>query len=96
MALANSSNEYVRVLLNDTAALNLASKIFVLEHSKDQSARNDNSKWRSVREYPKVNLSAGWALEITGSTTQDDIATEAYRCLKLSNEFGVNSDWVDA
>ena len=96
MALKNTSdNTYLRILVKDTAPINLGQKLFVGELSKDEATRTNPGAFDKA-QYPKFQLAESWALDITGSATIDEIIAEAYRCIKLDAQFGAESDWVDA
>lgn len=102
MALLNTSTGqelsgcYLRVCVADTSPVNLASKHFNFELSKDEAARNDNGVFKPKQQFIDFSFAEVWSLAITGATTLDAIATEAYSCLKLTEEYGASSDWVDA
>ena len=92
MALQNDTdNSYLRVVLTDTP-VDLKNKVFVMELHKDSSTRDNPSKFDKAI-YDKVDVAENWSLDLTGDKTLDEIASEAYRCIKLEPAFA--SGWSD-
>ncbi len=93
MALQNdTTSEYARILVKDTAEFNLDNKVFVVQTYKDESTRNNPGQYDKPI-YHQHNFSANWNLSITGTSSLNDISDEAYRCLKLETKY--SSGWSD-
>jgi hypothetical protein len=93
MALVkNGTGEYARVLVKDTAEFGLSSKVFIVETWKDSATRNNPGEYDKAK-YRKYRLDDNWSASVTGSMTLDEISIEAYRCLKLTDDF--SSGWTD-
>jgi hypothetical protein len=74
---------YARLLGLDTAPMNLQTKAFVLEISKNADAREETGQFASKRKYKDVNLSSAWQLPLELTTTIAEVVIEAYRCLDV-------------
>ena len=93
MALKNNTdNSYLRISIKDEHPTNIGLRVFVLEHHRDEGARQSPTDFDKVKEN-SVNLASGWNLTVDGSTTLDEIVSEAYRVLKTLPEF--SSGWTD-
>lgn len=86
-------NAYARVVGRDTAPVNLETKSFVLQISRDEATRNNTTEFDKPK-YLELSFRNVWGLTILGTTTINEIITEVYRCLKLIHpEF--SNDWED-
>lgn len=97
MALKNTTDgSYLRVLYKDKAKLDLVNKVFYCELSEDKPTRESPTIWNRQKT-PKFNVKDVWELDLDDPAVKlIDIPAEVYRCIKTTEEFGPNSDWVNA